>query len=144
MTPRVEQYPYLQRTAQAGPLDVLPCLPLHLSHQGRAVAVTALLDTGSTVDVLPYDVGLQLGLIWGQSAIPARLTGNLATIPAYGVAVHATVGQFQPVLLAFAWVQTDTIPVILGQMNFFQEFDVCFFRSRAVFEIRKAPANIQP
>jgi hypothetical protein len=38
--------------------------------------------------------------------------------------------------LAFAWSQSDSVPVILGQMNFFLEFDVCFYRSQLEFEIR--------
>lgn len=48
------------------------------------------------------------------------------------------VGRFAPVRLAFAWADVDTVPVILGQINFFLSFDVCFFRSRGVFEIRRA------
>ena len=32
--------------------------------------------------------------------------------------------------------------MILGQVNFFMEFDVCFFRSQAAFEINpKGKAN---
>jgi len=44
------------------------------------------------------------------------------------------------VRLAFAWAKTDTVPLILGQVNFFLEFDVCLFRSRAVFEVRSKAA----
>jgi hypothetical protein len=28
------------------------------------------------------------------------------------------------------------VPVIFGQMNFFLEFDVCFYRSQGVFDVR--------
>jgi hypothetical protein len=45
---------------------------------------------------------------------------------------------FAPVRLAFAWASVDTVPVILGQVSFFLEFDVCFFRARRAFEIRPA------
>ena len=38
--------------------------------------------------------------------------------------------------MAFAWAQSDAVGIILGQVNFFLEFDVCFFRSRASFEVR--------
>ena len=30
------------------------------------LAVVGLLDTGSTVNILPYPLGLQLGLVWEQ------------------------------------------------------------------------------
>ena len=48
--------------------------------------------------------------------------------------VEAVIGAFAPVRLAFAWAQSDAVPVILGQTNFFHEFDVLFMRSRGVFE----------
>ena len=45
------------------------------------------------------------------------------------VLVAAAITQSPPVRLAFAWAKQDYVPVILGQVNFFMEFDVCFFRS---------------
>jgi hypothetical protein len=64
------------------------------------------------------------------------LTGNLAAAEARGLVVIANVGHFPPVRLVLAWSQARTIPLILGQVNFFLEFDVCFFRSRSVFEVK--------
>ena len=43
--------------------------------------------------------------------------------------------SFPAVNLAFAWTQAPDIPLILGQANFFFEFDVCFFRARSEFEV---------
>jgi hypothetical protein len=37
---------------------------------------------------------------------------------------------------AFAWTRDDALPVLLGQVNFSQEFDVCFLRAQAFFEVR--------
>jgi hypothetical protein len=45
---------------------------------------------------------------------------------ARGLVLSATVAEFPPVLLAFAWTQSSEAPLILGHMNFFTEFDVCF------------------
>ena len=45
------------------------------------------------------------------------------------------IGNLPAVKLAFAWVQRSGLPVILGQTNFFLEFDV-FYRSRLEFEVR--------
>jgi hypothetical protein len=41
--------------------------------------------------------------------------------------------------LAFAWVKSDQVPLILGQMNFFNEFQVCFERYNLEFEIIPKP-----
>jgi hypothetical protein len=40
----------------------------------------------------------------------------------------------------FAWVKRPKTPLILGQTNFFLEFDVCFYRSKMEFEVKpKSP-----
>ena len=79
---------------------------------------------------------MELGLVWEQQAVPVRLTGNLAASEAQAVILKSTIGQFSPVRLAFAWTRSNEVPLILGQVNFFMEFDVCFFRSDMAFEIR--------
>lgn len=47
----------------------------------------------------------------------------------------AAIAQFPPVLLGFAWTEFRDAPVILGHMNFFAEFNVCFYRHELAFEI---------
>ena len=47
----------------------------------------------------------------------------------------AEITDFAPVRLAFAWVQSPDAPLILGQINFFMEFEVCFYRSSLEFEV---------
>ncbi len=120
----------------AGPLGLMPLLPLRLEMPPHSVAVLGLLDTASAVNVLPYDVGVQLGAVWAHQTTSVQLTGNLASVPARGLLVSAIVGRFPPVRLAFAWAQTNTIPLILGQVNFFAEFDAFFSRASGIFEIK--------
>ena len=105
-------------------------------HAAQVLAVVGLLDTGSTVNVLPYPLGLQLGLVWEHKTTHVQLTGSLARLPARGVIVSGQVASFPLVDLAFAWTQATDVPMILGQVNFFMEFDVCFFRSQAAFEVK--------
>lgn len=115
--------------------EALPIIPITLSHAGFSVSTNALLDTGSTVNLLPYDIGLQLGAIWEEQTIRLPLAGNLARVEARGLFVHVQIGNLEPVRLAFAWSQASQVPLILGQTNFFREFDVCFQRSRRTIEI---------
>ena len=114
----------------------LAYLPITLRTVNGSVERQGLLDTGSTVNVLPYTVGLALGFAWEQQTIPISLTGSLSKVPAYGVIVTGRVESFPTVELAFAWTQAADVPLILGQVNFFMEFEVCFFRSQAVFEVK--------
>jgi len=118
-------------------------LPITLTG-AESVPVSALLDTGATVSVLPYSVGEQLGLLWEQQSTPVRLSGNLAACEARALIVSAAVGKFPSVRLAFAWTKSDGVPVLLGQVNFFLEFDVCFYRSRSVFDVRPKQSPVGP
>jgi hypothetical protein len=64
------------------------------------------------------------------------LSGNLAACEAQALIVSAVVGELPAVRLAFAWARTDDVPTLLGQVNFFMEFDVGFYRSCSMFEVR--------
>lgn len=119
-----------------GMVDRMAYLPLTLSFNNRSVDAEGLLDTGASVNVLPYELGLQLGLIWENETLSIVLAGNLARFEARAIVVNAQVGSFPTVNLAFAWTQATDIPLILGQANFFYEFEVCFFRARSEFEVR--------
>jgi hypothetical protein len=115
--------------------EALPIIPILLSYADSSFSANALLDTGSTVNLLPYDIGLQLGAIWQEQTVRLPLAGNLARIEARGLFLYIQIGNLEPVRLAFAWAKTSQIPLILGQTNFFREFDVCFQRSRCTIEI---------
>lgn len=132
-----QQFPFVARATEHGAASLSPILPLTLVGLRSAPAL-GLLDTGAAVNVLPYTVGVDLGFDWDQQTTAVQLSGNLAIAEARAVLVSAVVAGFAPVRLAFAWARVDAVPVILGQINFFLEFDVCFFRARQVFEIRPA------
>ena len=136
---KVLQFSYTVSHPALGESSSLPYLPLTLLHQQQSVQVSGLVDSGAMVNVLPHKIGLQLGLVWAQQTVPLKLTGNLAQYEARGVIVSAEVGTFAPVRLAFAWTAADDVPVLLGQTNFFQEFDICFLRSQSLFELKPRP-----
>lgn len=115
--------------------DSLPRLPLTLQSNSQSIEVTGLVDSGATVNVLPYEVGIQLGATWNDHKATIRLAGNLGNLDAIPLFVTAQVSEFAPVRLAFAWVNSNNVPLILEQTNFFMEFDICFYRSKLEFEV---------
>lgn len=131
-----QRFPYKIIDRNLAMVDRMPYLPLTLSSNGQSLNVEGLLDTGASVNVLPYELGQQLGLIWEQETLSVVLGGNLARFEARAVVVDAQISSFETVNLAFAWTQATNVPLILGQANFFIEFDVCFFRARSEFEVR--------
>jgi hypothetical protein len=130
------RFPYLPISSGGGDSALVPLLPLQLSLGGGAeVEVLGLVDSGATVNVLPYRLGLRLGAIWDQQTTRVTLTGNLAAHEARALLLDARVADFEPVRLVFAWSQSDQVPLLLGQVNFFDEFEVRFRRAQLFFEL---------
>jgi hypothetical protein len=136
-----QRFSYKIIDSSLGLVDRMPYLPIMLSLNSQSLNAEGLLDTGASVNVLPYELGLQLGLTWENETLSVVLAGNLARFEARAVVVDAQVSSFSRVNLAFAWTRATDVPLILGQANFFFEFEVCFFRARSEFEIR--PKHIE-
>ena len=129
------RFPFTSVNPEMGEAGFRPFLPIALTNGDRVLMVEGLLDTGAMVNLLPYEIGLELGFVWSQQKVPLDLAGNLAQYEARAVIVRAVVGQFEPVQLVFAWTKATGIPLLLGQVNFFIEFDICFRRSQLNFEV---------
>ncbi len=140
----VEQFPYRDRNPSTAGFDLMPDLPILFRSSPHTLSELALVDSGATISVLPYSLGVRLGFDWNSQILKLRLTGSLAQVEARGVAVEAIVGQLPPVRLVLAWAASDQVPLLLGEFNFFQTFDVSFFRSRGIFEIRPASTSGNP
>jgi len=132
---KTQRFSFTEGYDTFGVPDALPKLPLTLTYRNSSVDVSGLLDTGASVNVLPYSVGIQLGAIWEEQTTSVILAGNLAPVEARGLLVSAQIGSFEPVRLVFAWCLSDDVPLLLGRMNFFLEFDVCFYRADLAFEV---------
>ncbi len=133
------RFPYLPVTSGRGDASLMPLVPLELKFKNsQAVQAHGLLDSGATVSVLPYGLGVRLGAVWEAQTTRVTLAGNLAAQEARALLVQARVGDVGPVSLVFAWTRAENVPLLLGQVNFFEEFDVCFHRSRRQFEVEPA------
>ncbi|NEO82998.1 MAG: hypothetical protein F6J87_01875 [Spirulina sp. SIO3F2] len=116
--------------------DSLPYIPLILTYQSQSLEVTGLVDSGSTVSVLPNNIGMALGAMWDDTQAIIPLAGSLSRQQAMPLFINAEIPGCGVAKLAFAWARTDDIPIILGQTNFFMEFDIFFYRSQFEFEFR--------
>lgn len=121
--------------------DSLPWLPLVLRVGTREVKAAALVDSGATVNVLPFELGVELGAVWDERKAILRVSGSLGSQSAMPIFARGEIEGLPAARLAFAWIRQSDVPLILGQTNFFMEFDACFYRSKLEFEIRpKSPA----
>jgi hypothetical protein len=117
--------------------DSLPRVPIVLRSGEFSVESVGLVDSGATVSVLPYETGVRLGMTYEVKNAVVRLSGSLGGEPAIPVISFATIGDVSPVRLVFAWTRRNDVPLVLGQTNFFMQFDVHFYRSKFEFEITR-------
>lgn len=132
-----QRFKFIDKPDAFGVIDSVPQLSFILTRNNDFLEVSGLLDTGASVNVLPYNIGLKLGANWEQQKTSVMLGGNLASIEARGLILSAQIGEFLPVRLVFAWSQSNDVPLLLGRMNFFREFDVCFYTSDRIFELNQ-------
>lgn len=112
-------------------------IDIKLSSGSNGLIVSSLVDSGASLNILPFDVGIELGLVWEQQKFPIDLGGVLKDAQAYGVLLKAQIADLEPTQLAFAWTNkpSSEIRTLLGQVNFFQEYDVHFYGNQQFFEI---------
>ncbi len=119
--------------------DSMPRIPLVLEAEGRQVEVSALVDSGAMLNVMPFDVGSALGMEWDEDEAKVNLGGIVRGSGAMPVLVSVQIGDYEPVEMISAWTKRKDVPLILGQINFFNEFRVCFERYNLEFEITPRP-----
>ena len=129
------RFPYLASTGRHGEVAMRPILQLELRANNIVRSEFGLLDSGADVNVMPWETGLQLGFDWDVPRPLLHLSGNLASAEAKAILLEATVRRTYTVHLAFAWTNQQSSKLILGQMNFFAAFDVCFYHARRFFEV---------
>lgn len=122
----------------------MPILDIKLDYGSREIVTSALVDSGASLNILPFDIGIELGLVWEQQTYPIQLGGVLQQSKAFAVLLDAHIGNLPTRQLAFAWVNrpSSTIRTLLGQVNFFQEFDVHFYGSKQAFSIELHSSSV--
>lgn len=115
----------------------MPLVDIQLSNNAKSVTVPALVDSGAALNILPFDIGLELGLDWEDQTFAIELGGILKGAQAYAVLLKAQIAELPPTRLAFAWVNrpSSEVRLLFGQVNFFQEFDIHFYGHQQFFEI---------
>ncbi len=118
--------------------DLLPMLSLQISIGYRVAQARGMIDSGSSINVMPYSLGASLGAVWGEQRVLGNLSGALSRVEVRGLTVQLSNPEIEgahDVSLLFAWANSDDVPVLLGQINFFMEFNVCIYRSQNYFEV---------
>jgi hypothetical protein len=130
-----QEYPYIKTINSA---FSRPVLPIQLHHHERIVRAEALVDSGASISILPYEVGQALGLNWETSAQGVEIKGRVRAENSRKILVGLEVAPFESFLNLFLWVKDSEIPLVLGQINFFAHFDIRFSASKQIFSLQLA------
>jgi hypothetical protein len=84
-------------------------MPITFSYRDCISEALGLLDTGSSLNILPYHVGLARGAVWEEQRLSISLPGNLAPVEARGLTVVGQIKDFLPVRLARASHKIESV-----------------------------------
>ena len=132
-----ERFSYTAVSVAGGVQRLRPILSVVFSTSERRITFPCLVDSGADINVLPYSLGLALGLNWESTPAGPILGGKFLQTETRLIVLPTQIGKSSLVDLVFAWISVDIGPVILGQMNFFKEFNVCFLGSDDAFELAR-------
>ncbi len=75
--PNRKRFPFIERRNSLGVASTMPYMPLTLTYRNTSLEVMGLLDTGASVNVLPYQIGVQLGAVW-EEILPDHITRRMS------------------------------------------------------------------
>jgi hypothetical protein len=136
------QFEYVRPVSAPDIFPGVPFVPITLYYGGNELEWVGVVDSGATTSVLPYDLGLQLGLVWEEQTLPVELGGVYRDTQAFSVLVRGEIPGFHAVALGFSWIDktSDEARLLFGQMNFFQQFKVTFEAYQRTFDISLRPS----
>ena len=132
-----ERFSYTAVSVVGGAQRLRPILPVVFSTSECRITFPCLVDSGADINVLPYSLGLALGLNWESAPAGPTLGGKFAQSETRLLILPTQIGKFASVDLVFAWISVDIGPIILEQVNFFCEFNVYFYGAESVFELER-------
>ncbi len=129
-------YPYIVRTEYVRDRIARPFVPVRIRYRHNEIQTMALVDSGADINVLPFQLGLNLGAGWHNREHIGGLEGAAGGgLEAKRFVADLYVGAWPSIRQIFAWTRDEDLPVILGQIDFFHRVDVCFHRSRNYLEL---------
>ncbi len=61
------RFKYSTNSPNQNEFDSLPRIPIILHKNNLSIETNGLVDSGATVNVLPYQLGIQLGEVWDNN-----------------------------------------------------------------------------
>ncbi len=117
----------------------LPLLKVRLSHKNQSIKVNALVDSGANASIFHSSLAEALGL-----DLSSGLKQEFFGISGHGITAYfhlvklQIVGSLDELELAVAFTESDGVGALLGQADFFQNYQIKFERYKEQMEIKPA------
>ena len=102
----------------------IPVARVQVLHRAVCLELEMTVDTGADLTMIPYQIGLNLGLRRGLAA-PAKLSGIAGTTSYFLKKISLRIGPIQ-LNARCAWAQTDDVPTLLGRTDVLDQLVVTF------------------
>lgn len=134
------RYTFSYKSRKLGPekRTLRPYAEVQLDIQGRRLSFDFLIDSGADRTVINRPLGNSLGFKINLEEKPIKLGGIGGTTDGYFRKLSFWIGDCE-IKTEVIWVQSDTVPLLLGQIDVFDQFDITFSKStqKIVFNLAK-------
>jgi Aspartyl protease len=140
------KFPYRKEPASPNPAHperyfvLRPRIRIRITHQGRAVDLLALVDSGADDCLFPLEVAQRLGIPLDPERSHRYAGIGQGAITAAFTTVTVEVGGW-PFSLYAGFSEAPTIIPILGQHGLFNLFEVRFNLRKEILELRALPST---
>lgn len=117
-----------------------PMIPLLLKGDKKAVSVLGLLDSGADFTVIPKDLAEYLGLDLSSKREKVRGIGSvLEAIPSKVIVVVQKGHEAYSLRVRCKVIESldEDLPVLLGRIDFFQNFSITIDESGGTIKLKK-------
>lgn len=122
---RVE-FPFVEEKANIVPTIPRPLARVKLISESAEATVDAYVDSGADITLVPYSVGIALGFSLKPEDEIRRIGGvGGGKISIVVRRLKLRIGS-RELNVRVAWCMSEDVPLILGRLDIFDEFDVLF------------------
>jgi hypothetical protein len=114
----------------------VPTATVEIKYRKLSLSCEMLVDTGAYLSMVPYQIGIELGLTISEDEILEAGGVGGVSIPHMVKEVELQIGE-NSIHTRIGWALTDEVPLLLGRLDVFNEFDIEFSQSRRKTIFRK-------
>ncbi|MBA2124484.1 hypothetical protein B9J78_06110 [bacterium Unc6] len=123
------EFKYRRERSSKGTFIFRPVAKVILKGEnGRQVVEYMYIDSGADFTVIPYQLGLYLGLKTKREHID-EVQGLNGVVSVIYTKVNLTIGK-ESFPAKIAWAQIEQVPLLLGRTDIFDKFEITFIQSK--------------